>query len=146
MSEPSEVLPPENPGSAGGPVAPGSGLPENVAAGLASLLTLPSGLVFYVIDRRSPFIRFYAIQGMILGAIAFILGIGASVVNFFLGFVKVIPFLGSLVSNIFGFVMAVVLLIWTTIWIISTVNAFRGRRWPIPYLSQLLDRYNSRFP
>jgi uncharacterized membrane protein len=146
MSEPSEVLPPVNPGSSSGPVAPGSGLPENVAAGLASLLTLPSGLVFYLLDRRSPFVRFYAIQGIVLGAIAFILGIGASVVNFFIGFIKIVPFLGALVSNIFGFVFAVILLIWTTIWIISTVNAFRGRRWAIPYLSQVMERYNSRFP
>jgi uncharacterized membrane protein len=146
MSEPSEVLPPANPGSSSGPVAPGSGLPENVAAGLASLLTLPSGLVFYVLDRRSPFVRFYAIQGIVLGAIGFILGIGASVVNFFLGFIRPIPFLGSLISNVFGFVLAVILLIWTTIWIISTVNAFRGRRWAIPYLSQAMEHYKTRFP
>jgi uncharacterized membrane protein len=144
MSNPTEVLPPVDPQGSHGPLAPGSGLPENVAAGLASLFTLPSGLVFFFLDRRSPYVRFYAVQGIVLGSIGFILWIGGSVVNYFIGFINKIPIAGPLVSNVVGFVLAVILLIWTTLWIISTVNAFRGKRWALPYLSTILERYNTK--
>jgi uncharacterized membrane protein len=142
MSEPAEVLPPLDPASPGGPNAPGSGLPENVAAGLASLLTLPSGLVFFLLDRRSAFVRFYAIQGIVLGSVLLLFGIATMVVNFFVSFVVPIKFIGPLIHWVVGFVLAVVWLIWTTIWIISTINAFRGKRWAIPFLSTVLHQYN----
>jgi uncharacterized membrane protein len=146
MSNTPEVLPPDNTPSQHGPMAPGSGLPENVAAGLASLFTLPSGLVFFFLDRRSPYVRFYAVQGILLGSIGFLLWIGGSVVNFLIGFISKIPIAGPLVSNVVGFILAVILLIWTTLWIISTVNAFRGKRWALPYLSTILERYNAKAP
>src|SRR4051812_15748417 len=142
MSEPAEVLPPLHPGSPGAPNAPGSGLPENVAAGLASLLTLPSGLVFFLLDRRSALVRFYAIQGIVLGSVLLLFGIATMVVNFFVSIVAPIKFIGPLIHWVVGVVLAGVWLIWTTVWIISTINAFRGKGWGIGFIWTVLHPYN----
>ena len=126
-----------------GPVAPGSGLPINVAAGLASLFTLPGGLVFMFLDRKEPYVRFYAIQGIVLGAIAFLLG----TVQWLMTVIFTpIPFLGKFFLGVFGFVLALVWLVWMAIWVVSTVCAFSGKQWRVPFLSTLLARYISRIP
>jgi hypothetical protein len=55
------------------PITPGSGLPQNVAAGLACVFSLVSGVIFLFVDRASRFVRFHALQAIYLGI--FILGV-----------------------------------------------------------------------
>ena len=54
------------PGS-GSPVTD-SGLTPNVAAGLAVLLTLITGLIFLFMEKRNRFVRYWAMQAVFFGA------------------------------------------------------------------------------
>jgi len=44
-----------------------TGLPSNVAAALACF-PLIGGIIFYVLEKRDGFVRFYAMQSIIFGA------------------------------------------------------------------------------
>src|SRR6266536_1718293 len=60
----------------------GSGMDANVASGLAYVLTIITGVIFLVIDRR-PEVRFHAMQAIIFGVAWAVVGILRQVLNFF---------------------------------------------------------------
>src|SRR5260370_7569193 len=45
-----------------------TGLPSNIAAALACI-PLIGGIVFYVLEKQDSFVRFYAMQSIILGGV-----------------------------------------------------------------------------
>ena len=57
-----------------------------------------------------------------------------------------IPFIGPILFSSVMFVVNLIALVWTVVWVISTVCAFRGKQWKVPYVSTLLKRYYSRIP
>ena len=66
-----DVQPPES-GPAGEPQLPAgpgktsTGLEPNIAAGLSVVLGWIGGLIFFLIEKDSRFVRFYALQSMVL--------------------------------------------------------------------------------
>ena len=53
-----------------------TGLDENVAALLAYILHLVTGLVFFLIEKDSRLVRFHAMQSIRLSVVAVVVGIG----------------------------------------------------------------------
>jgi hypothetical protein len=43
-----------------------TGLPSNVAAAIACI-PLIGGIIFYILEKHDPFVRFYAMQSIIFG-------------------------------------------------------------------------------
>src|SRR5882724_1127728 len=73
------------------PEAPQStGLPSNIAAALACI-PLVGGLVFYFLEKRDTFVRFYAMQSIILGGALLLCWIVYSIVY---GILTPIPAIG----------------------------------------------------
>src|SRR5260370_9551486 len=68
--------PPSGPGPEFGPKSTSTGLPSNVAAALACI-PLIGGIIFYVVEKHDSFVRFYAMQSIILGAAWFVFYIAA---------------------------------------------------------------------
>jgi uncharacterized membrane protein len=134
---PPTTTPPPSPNPA--PASAGSGLSRNTAAGLASLFSLVGGLVFFFLDRKDPYVRFYSIQSIALGAVAIAFNIATTILTIILG---KIPFVGGLL----GLVILVVSLAIFVVWLISTINAFRGKEWQIPFLWDFVKKYESRIP
>lgn len=88
-----------------------TGMEPTVAAGLSVLLGWIGGLVFFLIEKESKFVKFYAFQALILGLS---------------GILCAIPFLGWLYA-IFVLVM----------WIMCLINAFGGKIFRIPVIGNL---------
>lgn len=88
-----------------------TGMEPNVAAGVACLLGWIGGLIFFLIEKESKFVRFYAFQALILGLSAFICAI---------------PFL--------GWVYALFVLI---MWIMCLINAFGGKIFKVPVIGNI---------
>ncbi len=116
----------------------GSGLPKNTAAGLAALFPLVGGIVFFMLDRKDPYVRFYSVQsigfGILIVAAEIVLGILATI----LGFLHLGPLVG-LLGMLFSLAVFVVV-------IVATINAFRGKEWQIPFIWPLIQKYESKFP
>ena len=57
-----------------------TGLPSNVAAALACI-PLVGGLIFYILEKRDQFVRFYAMQSIIFGGAWFLFNIVSLVIQ-----------------------------------------------------------------
>jgi uncharacterized membrane protein len=110
--------------------ASSTGLPSNVAAALACI-PLIGGIVFYILEKRDGFVRFYAMQSIVLGGAWFLFYIVYGVVHMIFSSVPVIGVFLVLLWSIIGMVVQLAFVI---VWLIATIKAFTNRRWEIPYL------------
>lgn len=103
----------------------GTGLEPNVAALLAYLFGWVGGLVFYLIEKDNKFVRFAAMQSIVLNvaliAIYFIVSV---IAGFTFG-------LGALLMPIVG-------IGFTIIWIMLMVKAYQNQEWELPVLGKIV--------
>jgi uncharacterized membrane protein len=96
---------------------------ENVAALIAYLFGWISGLIIFLVEKDSRFVRFHALQPLLFfGAMSLILGV--------LGRIPVIGLVFAIAGGIlsFGF------------WIIGMVNAYRGQLYRFPIIGDFAAR------
>ncbi|OGG04179.1 hypothetical protein A2Z33_03420 [Candidatus Gottesmanbacteria bacterium RBG_16_52_11] len=96
---------------------------ENIMAAAAYLLGWITGLIFLLIEKDSKFVRFHAMQSVILFG-------GLHIAMIVLG---LIPFLGPLV----GMLLALAAFI---LWIVLMWKAFQGETYKVPYIGELAEK------
>ena len=96
-----------------------TGLDENVAGLLCYVLGWISGIVFLLIEPENKFVRFHAIQSIIVFGILNIAGI----------ILNLIPFIGWIVPAV-GFIL----------WVVLMVKAYQGTRYKIPWAGNLAEK------
>jgi uncharacterized membrane protein len=135
MPEPDDQSQSPPTGSESGPSSDPSSmdLPPNLAAAIACV-PLVGGIIFYMLEKRNSFVRFYAMQSIIFGGAWLLFCIAASIVAFIF---KTIPVIGGILDFFWGIVVALVHLGFLVLWIIATVKAFTGARWEIPYVGPM---------
>lgn len=100
-----------------------SGLEEHVAGLLTYVLGLVTGIVFLVIEKKSRFVRFHAMQSVLVSAALILL-------NMVLGFIPVFGWLLSLLITPVGFVL----------WLILMYQAFKGKWFKLPVLGDIAEK------
>ncbi len=110
-----------------------TGLPSNVAAAIACI-PLIGGIIFYILEKRDSFVRFYAMQSIILGGAWILFAIVYSVAHAIL---TPIPAIGLFFSIILWIVWALVGVAFLVVFIVTVVKAFSGVRWEIPYIGPM---------
>ncbi|MGZ5552459.1 MAG: DUF4870 domain-containing protein [Chthoniobacterales bacterium] len=108
-------------------------LPSNVAAALACI-PLIGGIIFYILEKRDSFVRFYAMQSIIFGGAWIILSIAYQILH---GVFGSIPGLRYILLMLLGLCWAVVTIGFLVIFIITVIKAFSGERWEIPYIGPI---------
>jgi uncharacterized membrane protein len=94
-----------------------------VAGALAYLLGPITGVLFLLIEKNSPFVRFHALQSIVFGVIWMIFWIVLSVIS------GVVPVLGWVV----GFLISIVAgLGGLVIWLLLMWKAYQGQEWELP--------------
>jgi uncharacterized membrane protein len=140
MPEPTEPSQPPSP-----PPIPESGptshpssvdLPPNVAAAIACI-PLIGGIIFYIIEKRNEFVRFYAMQSIIFGGAWLLFNIVSAVIHAVFG---AIPAIGGVLVFFWAIIAALIHIAFIVFWIIATVKAFTGVRWEIPYIGPVARR------
>ena len=105
-----------------------TGLDENVAGLLCYLFGWISGVVFILLEPSNTFIRFHAMQSLIIFAI---LTVGGAVFG-------AIPVLGGLLGWVFG-VLALIA------WVIGMFKAYQGETFKFPWVGNIAEKWaNSR--
>jgi len=99
-------------------------LAENVAGLLCYVLTWVSGVAFILIERENKFVRFHAMQSIIVFGTLMI-------VTFIL---RWIPFLGQ-------FFFWIILLIGLVLWIALIVMAYQGKKYKLPWVGNLAEKW-----
>jgi len=100
-----------------------TGLSENVAGLLCYVLGWVSGLVFVLIERENKFVRFHAMQSIIVfGAL--------TIASFILGW---IPFIGAFfvwIISVIGFIL----------WIVLMIKAYQGAKFKLPWAGDFAEK------
>src|SRR6266478_197514 len=110
-----------------------TGLPSNIAAALACI-PLIGGIVFYVLEKQDSFVRFYAMQSIILGGVFVLCWIVYSIAFAILTTIPAIGFVFLVVLNVLWALIRVAVLV---LFIITVVKAFTNGRWDIPYIGPI---------
>jgi uncharacterized membrane protein len=110
-----------------------TGLPSNIAAAIACI-PLIGGIIFYILEKRDSFVRFYAMQSIIFGGAWLLFNIVYAIVHVIFASV---PAIGVFLSLLWGLVGMLVHLTFVVIWIIATIKAFTNVRWDIPYVGPM---------
>ena len=131
--EPIPPPPPSGPGPELGPTSTSTGLPSNVAAAIACI-PLVGGIVFYILEKHDSFVRFYAMQSIILGAAWLVFCIAAMIVH---GVFSAIPGIGGILVFFWQVIVALVYIVFLVLWIVAMVKAFTNVRWEIPYIGPI---------
>jgi uncharacterized membrane protein len=103
-----------------------TGMEANVAALLCYVLGLVTGLIFYLIEKENKFVRFHAMQSMVVFGGLFVISVVAGV----------IPGLGLIISPII-FILQFIL------WIVLMVKAYQGEKFKLPVAGDIAEK-NSR--
>ncbi|MDQ6809261.1 MAG: hypothetical protein M3Z64_07535 [Verrucomicrobiota bacterium] len=135
MAEPMDPIPPTTPhtGAETGTTSNTTGLPSNVAAALACI-PLIGGIIFYIIEKRDGFVRFYAMQSIIFGGAWIIFDIVSKIIFSIFG---AVPGVGILLVTLWALMAALIHLTFLVVFIITVVKAFTGVRWDIPYIGPM---------
>lgn len=113
------------------------GLAPNVASLLCYLCLPVTSLIFLLIEKKDPDVRFHAWQATSLGVAFVILNIGLAIVSAVLGY---------LISILSVLVNVVSWLLWPAfivLWVVCMIKAYQGERWRIPVIGDFAaDRAN----
>lgn len=109
-----------------------TGMDPKVANLIAYLFSWLGGLIIWLMEKENRFVKWNALQALILGAIGFLSMIVFSVILIW------IPIIGPVFFSWLGW------LIWGVAWvlaIICIVMGFQGKTFRIPGISNLVDKY-----
>jgi len=95
-----------------------TGMEENVAGLLCYVVGWITGLIFFLIEKDSQFVKFHAMQSIIT--------FGACVI---LGFIPVI-----------GWIIWILALV---LWILLMVKAYQGQKFKLPLIGDLAEKWSS---
>lgn len=99
-----------------------TGLDENVAGFLCYLFGFITGIVFLVVEKKSSFVKFHAMQSTITFLSLF-------VISFILGWLPVIGVLIIVLSLI--------------LWLILMIKALQGKRYSLPIVGKMAEGKSS---
>ena len=94
------------------------GMEANIAAGLAYVLGWVTGLIFFLAEKESDFVKFHAAQSLITFGGLFILG-------FVVGMVPLVGWILALFLPLVSFVL----------WVVCLIQAFQGKWFEIPVVA-----------
>lgn len=123
-----------------GNAATSTGLEPNIAAGIAAVFGWIGGLIFFFVEKKSTFVRFWAAQLAVLWLGVVAVMIALSIVSMIL----------SQISNLFAILFGLIsLVIWLgcfVMWVITLIKTFGGKEWRIPFVADLADKLVAKFP
>lgn len=108
----------------------GTGLDKNVAGALSYVLGPITGVIFLVLEENS-FVKFHAMQSIVISIFAIILSLILAPVFTILLFVAplLVPLVG-LLSQLFGIVLII-------LWFVLIYKAWQGDKWNLPVVGDL---------
>lgn len=99
------------------------GLDENVAGALSYFLGVFTGVLFLLLEEKSNFVKFHAMQSSILF-------IGVFVLNWVLGFIPVLSLI----------LVPLVVLATVILWILLMMKAYQNEKFKLPVVGDIAEK------
>jgi uncharacterized membrane protein len=123
-----------------------TGLDENVASLLAYLLQFLGGLIFFLIEKDSRFVRFHAMQSMLLSGVFWVAEIGIWILSFVLALIlgQISGLLGTLVwafMTLLAFVIGIACVIG---FVLCMIKAYQHEYFKLPVLGNFAEKFSQK--
>ncbi len=102
------------------------GLQENIEALLCYLFTWITGIIFFLLEKKSKFVKFHAMQSIITF-------LGLTIISLIFGW---IPIIGWAITGLIGLISLI-------LWIILMIEAYRGEKYKLPLVGEIAEKYSS---
>lgn len=114
-----------------------TGLEANVAGALCYFLGLLSGLIFWIVESQSRFVRFHAMQAMLVS----VAWIAVLIVYMALwNVLYALPVVGA-IAGLFGTLGYLALVVaGIALWLFCMFKAFQGERFKLPYIGEFAEK------
>jgi uncharacterized membrane protein len=99
------------------------GMQANVEAPLSYLFGFITGIIFFVLEKENKFVRFHAMQSILVSGAFFVLNV----------VLALIPFLGWVLLPLLG-------LLGLVLWIVLMVKAYMGETFKIPVIGDIAEK------
>ena len=106
------------------------GFPKDIISYLFGIIT---GVIFFVLEKDNQFVRFHAMQSILVNATFIVLAIILSIFS-------VIPILGWIVGLLGNMILGIVAII---LWLVLMFKAFQGQEWEVPIIGKYARQYSS---
>ncbi len=103
-----------------------SGLPRHFAAGLSYVLGPITGVIFLLLDRADPFVRFHAAQSLAISAVIAVIWIGLAILNAVFAGMPLIFWLGLIALLYMAF------------------NAYQSKDWEVPVVGEYSQKLSDK--
>ena len=110
-----------------------TGMEPKIAVLLAYLFSWLGGLIILLIEKENKFVKFHALQALILGITEIVCFVVISVI------LGLIPYVGWFLFSWLGWVLGGVCYIFA---IIAIIKGFNGERYYVPFLRKIVDKFN----
>ena len=108
---------------------------SNLMGALAYILMPLTGVLMYFVKPNDKYVRYHAVQSIILGIVLFVVGIVLNVAAGVFG--AAVPIIGLVIWLLVG---GVWLLIELVIWLYCMWKAYSGEKFKLPVISDLADK------
>jgi len=99
------------------------GMEANLAALLSYLLGFITGIIFYVVEKENKFVRFHAMQSIIVFGFLFVISL----------IIRIIPIIGWVLSLFLGIISLI-------LWIILMIKAYQGEYFKLPVAGEIAEK------
>lgn len=113
-----------------------TGIQPNMAALLSYLAGWVTGLIFFLTEKENKFVRFHALQSIIVFGAFSVAGIALSILTSFALVIR-----AHFLLPLFGLIGTLLWLLGLVLWIILMVKAWQGELFKLPYVSDRVEKY-----
>jgi len=126
--------PPMTPPPPAGGQATSTGLDPKLAGLLCYILGLITGLIFFLIEKSNPVVRFHAAQSIVFSGATIALWIVLTIVSIVLYQVS------WTLGNLFNLLTLLVWLGCFILWVVLLIKGYSGQKWKLPVLGDMAER------
>jgi uncharacterized membrane protein len=112
-----------------------TGMQANVAGLLSYVLGWITGLILFLIEKENKFVRFHAMQSIIVFGALFILQIVIGV------FMAMLAMMGlGVIHPLFSLIRGLLFLVGFILWILLMVKAYQGEMFKVPVIGDMAEK------
>jgi uncharacterized membrane protein len=112
-----------------------TGMQANVAALLSYVLGWVTGLVFFLIEKDNKFVKFHAMQSMIVFGALFVLQIAIGMFMWIFAMMRL-----GFIMPAFSFITGLLYLVSIVLWIILMIKAYQGEMFKLPIAGDIAEK------
>lgn len=116
----------------------------NVAAGCSYILTWITGLIFFLSEKQNKFVRFHAMQAILLGVLNAIVGVIYMFIMMGAAAASMSSATASVASvGMMGIIFMIVWIGFFALWVVCLIMGFTGKWFKIPVLGDLAMKWST---